>query len=235
MSSANVNAQNMTQIPLDLGHRETLGRDDFLVTPSNQDAVAWIDRWPDWQSHSLIVYGPSASGKSHLASVWAEKSKASYWDMAQDMEKKMSSLDSATIIERADLLIGDEDAETCLFHLYNLAKEGGTNLLLTMTRSPAHLEFCIPDLASRLRASQAVAIESPDDALLSAIIVKLFSDRQVKISPEILRYILPRMDRSFLAARRLVDKADTLALANKKPISIPLMREVLSILSDELS
>ncbi|MGB1077630.1 MAG: HdaA/DnaA family protein [Bdellovibrionales bacterium] len=218
---------NISQIPLDLGHREAFGREDFLVAPSNAEAVAWIDRWPDWQSHILVLYGPSASGKSHLSAVWAQKTGASFWTAEDIISEKTLSDKQSLVIDRADLLIGDIEAETKLFHLYNMAKEQQSSLLMTMAVPPSQLSFCIPDLSSRLRSSQAIGIETPDDALLSAVIVKLFSDRQITISPEVLKYILPRMDRSFDAAKRLVEDADKLALSQKKPISIPIMRQVL--------
>ena len=108
-----------------------------------------------------------------------------------------------------------------------MAKEQQSSLRMTMAVPPSQLSFCIPALSSRLRSSQAIGIDTPDDALLSAVIVKLFSDRQITISPEVLKYILPRMDRSFDAAKRLVEDADKLALSQKKPISIPIMRQVL--------
>ena len=219
---------NISQIPFDLGHREAFGRDDFLVAPSNAEAVAWIDRWPDWQSHILVLFGPSASGKSHLSAVWAQKTNASFWTAEDIISEKTLSDKRSLVIDRADLLIGDAEAETKLFHLYNMAKEQQSSLLMTMAVPPSQLSFCVPDLSSRLRASQAIGIDAPDDALLSAVIVKLFSDRQIKISPEVLRYIIPRMDRSFDAAKQLVADADKLALSQKKPVSIPIMRQVLS-------
>ncbi len=218
----------VSQIPLDLGHRTAFAREDFLVAPSNQEAVSWIDRWPDWQSHIFVLYGPSASGKSHLAAVWAEKSGAKYWRADDAVSDNVFDDNKAIVVDRADLLIGDKEVETKLFHLYNMAKEQQACLLMTMVQSPSQLSFCLPDLSSRLRSSQAVGISSPDDDLLSAVIVKLFSDRQITISPEVLNYVLPRMDRSFNGAIKLVTKADELALSKKKPVSIPLMRQFIS-------
>ena len=223
------NKNKVLQIPLDLGHRVAFGRDDFLVAPSNAAAVGWIDRWPEWPSHILVLYGPKASGKSHLAAVWAEKADAKFWTADDVVSEKTLQGKQSLVIERADLLIGDKDAETKLFHLYNMAKEQQCSLLMTMAVPTSQLSFCIPDLSSRLRSSQAVGIDAPDDELLSAIIVKLFADRQIEISPEVLRYILPRMDRSFSAVQKLVENADMLALSQKKAISIPLMRQVLSV------
>jgi chromosomal replication initiation ATPase DnaA len=107
-------------------------------------------------------------------------------------------------------------------------KERGSSLLITMRSAPGQIEFGLADLASRLRAAPAVAIAPPDDTLLAEVLVKLFADRQLQIEPEMLTYILPRMERSFAAARDIADRVDRLALAEKKAISIPLLRRVLS-------
>lgn len=218
------------QIPLDLGHRPTQGREDFLVAPSNQDAVSWIDNWPDWPAPALILHGPVASGKSHLAAVWKEKCAAAFIDMAtlsscsaDELEKKGKHL----VLDHVDPWFGDRGAETTLFHLYNIMKEQERTLLLTTRMPPAHVNFSVPDLASRLRAAPMATIHPPDDTLLAAVLVKLFSDRQIQIGHDVLNYILPRMERSFAAAHELVASADRLALAEKRPVSIPLIRRVL--------
>lgn len=218
------------QIPLDLGHRPAQGREDFLIAPSNQDAVAWIDRWPDWAAPALVIYGPVASGKSHLAAVWGERSGGAKIDTAMLVEKEASQIAETAehlIIDNIDLWLGDRAAETTLFHLYNLMREEQRSLLLTMNMAPSHISFAIPDLASRLRAAPAAAIQPPDDTLLAALLVKLFADRQLQVSCEVLNYLLPRMERSFAAAHELVREADRLALAEKRPVSVPLVRRVL--------
>ncbi len=218
------------QIPLDLGHRPAQGREDFMVAPSNQDAVIWIDRWPDWPAPAFILYGPVASGKSHLAAVWGEQTKAASIDTAKLIEMNAGEIAETAehlVIDSIDLWLGDRVAETTLFHLYNLMREQHRSLLLTMNMAPTHIEFAIPDLASRLRAAPAAAIQPPDDTLLAALLVKLFADRQLQISCEVLDYLLPRMERSFSAAYELVKDADRLALAEKRPVSVPLVRRVL--------
>lgn len=224
----------MRQIPLDLGHMAAMGREDFLLAPCNRDAVGWIDRWPDWPAPALILHGPAASGKSHLAAVWSHKvGGAGFVPGAAlpggDAEQLMAS-GRHLVVDHIDPWIGDRDAETTLFHLYNMAKERGTTLLLTMRMGPGQVEFSLPDLASRLRAAPAVEIAPPDEMVLAAVLVKLFSDRQIVIGADVLAYILPRMERSFAAAHDLVARADHLALSEKKPVTIPLMRRVLGAL-----
>lgn len=218
------------QLPLNLSHRPAQGRADFLVAPSNEKAVAWIDRWPDWPAPALVIYGPASCGKTHLAAVWKEQTGAAFADtddLAAQSVDKIANMAEHLVFDHIDPWLGDRAAETVLFHLYNLMKEEKRTMLLTMRAAPAHIHFALPDLASRLRAAPAAAIEPPDDALLAALLVKLFSDRQLQVGPEILDYILPRMERSFAAAHDLVAAADRLAMAEKKGISISLIRQVL--------
>lgn len=218
------------QIPLDLSHRPARGRADFLVAPSNRDAVAWIDRWPDWPAPALVIYGPASCGKTHLAAVWKEQTGGAFADtgeLSAQSADKIAAQAQHLALDPIDPWLGDRAAETVLFHLYNLMREEKRTLLLTMRVAPQHIGFALPDLASRLRAAPAAAIEPPDDELLAAILVKLFSDRQLQIGHDVLTYILPRMERSFAAAHDLVAAADRLAMAEKRGISIPLIRRVL--------
>lgn len=218
------------QLTFDLGHRSALGRDDFLIADSNRDAVSWVDLWPEWPAPALVLYGPAACGKTHLAAVWRAQAGAASIppeDLATISADKLFERGQHYLIDPVDPWIGDRAAETTLFHLYNLAKENKRTLLLTMRVPPVRLSFTVPDLASRLRAAPGVAIHAPDEMLLGAVLVKMFSDRQLLIGEDVLNYVLPRMERSFAAARNLVEKADQRALAEKRPLSVPLMREVL--------
>lgn len=223
------------QIPLDLGHRTALGREDFLVAPCNQDAVAWIDRWPNWSTPALVLHGLAASGKTHLAAVWKDHTGACWIDASELTSGDAEILSQGAaplVIDHLDPWIGDLAAETTLFHLYNITKERGTSLMITMRTAPGQIAFALPDLSSRLRAAPVVAIAPPDDTLLAAVLVKLFSDRQLQVGSDVIAYVLPRMERSFAAARDIVDRADRLALGEKRGISVPLMRQVLSITQD---
>lgn len=201
-----------------------------MIAPNNQDAVAWIDRWPDWPAPCLIIHGPAACGKSHLATVWQNRSGAAAIDTAAIASRKARAIAQAgnnLVLDNIDPWFGDHDAETTLFHLYNIMREEGRTMLLTMRMAPVQARFTLPDLASRLRAAPAAAIQPPDDTLLAALLVKLFADRQITPSHDVLDYILPRMERSFAAASTLVEAADRLALSEKRGISVPLMRRVL--------
>ncbi len=221
-----------SQIPFDLGHRTAMGRDDFLIAPNNQDAVAWIDLWPDWPAPVLILYGPIASGKSHLAAVWGEKSNAACvhpGTLNDSTIRQIASAAKHVILEDADKLIGNVEGEKGLFHLYNLFKEEKRSILLTLQEAPVRRSFALPDLASRLRAAPAVAIREPDDVLLGAILVKLFNDRQLRVGQDVINYIVSHMERSFEEAQRIVEAADSRAMIDKRAVSVPLVKEILKL------
>lgn len=224
------------QIPLDLGVRPALGLEDFLIGPSNQDAVGWIDRWPNWPAPMLVINGPAASGKTHLGAVWREKAGAEIIRPEMLLSRSAEQIAEAgdfLLFDGLDPWLGEREAETALFHLYNIFKEEQRSFMITMRMAPAQVEFAIPDLASRFRAAPVANIHAPDDMLLASILIKNFSDRQLKIGNDVIKYTLPRMERSFQAATDVVALADRMALAEKRGISIPLMRKVLSVLQGD--
>ncbi|KAF0145201.1 MAG: regulatory inactivation of DnaA Hda protein, partial [Rhodospirillaceae bacterium] len=123
--------------------------------------------------------------------------------------------------------------ETALLHLFNLARESHAALLLTADMPPARWPLRLPDLRSRLNAQPAAAIAEPDDALMTAVLVKMFADRQIHVNEECLAYLLRRMERSFAAARDVVAAADALALATRRPVSPALLETVLATLEQD--
>ncbi len=222
---------SVTQIPLDLAARPAFGRGDFHVGQSNRDAVGWIDRWPEWPAPILILQGPPASGKSHLAAVWQEQTGASIVSpeaLASHSAATLFDLGPALVLDGLDPWLGDRESETTLFHLYNMLKEEQKTMMVTMRMSANQSDFVIPDLSSRFRAAPCVAIQPPDDMLLASVLIKLFTDHQLRVNNDVISYLLPRMERSFAAARDVVKRADHMALSEKRGISIPLMRKVLA-------
>ncbi|GIL39335.1 HdaA/DnaA family protein [Roseiterribacter gracilis] len=206
------------QIPLDLPHRLALGRDDFLVAPSNESAVAWIDRWPDWPFVILVLHGPAGSGKSHLAQVWRAKSGAS-----TDVNAGVN----AVLVDDAAMAAGDKMLEEGLFHLIERAKARGGKLLLTGREPPSRWNLRLADLRSRLNAAMVVAIEAPDDALLAGVALKLFADRQLEVGVDALDALLTRVERSVDGVARAVEAIDRAALAAKRRVTAQLVRDVL--------
>lgn len=215
------------QLILDLGHRTALGREDFWVADSNRAAVDLIDHWPDWPTRALMLTGPAGSGKTHLAEVWRSASAAGKIDASALTTEAVPALVAAgpLVVEDIDRL--PRASEPALFHLLNLAGEEQAALLLTARPAPAHLGIGLPDLASRLRALYTVALTPPDDRLLGAVLLKLFDDRQLRVSEALIPFLLARMDRSIDAARQLVAALDRASLAGKRPVTVPLAAEIL--------
>ena len=219
------------QIPLDLGHRPALGRDDFLVMPSNELAVEVIDNWPDWRAPAVAIVGPPGSGKSHLCQVWRATTGAAEVTAAALSEREPPELigeASCCVVDDMEAAIdGNAELQRHLFHLYNMMRERSGYLLVSGRSAPARWNVALPDLRSRLSTLPVFELGAPDDMLIEAVLVKMFADRQLKISPEVLRYILPRMERSFESARALVTAIDSFSLEQRRDITIPLVRDVL--------
>ncbi|MBI1214200.1 MAG: DNA replication protein [Alphaproteobacteria bacterium] len=217
------------QLPFDLGHREAFAREDLWVSGANEAAVGWLDKWPDWPAPALVIHGPAASGKTHLSRVWQKKSEAS--DVtAENLSslRGLNELPKALIIDDAEKMAGDAQSETALFHLYNMQKEQGGHMLLTALTPPRDWPFVLPDLKSRLMAAPVVAVGAPDEQLMAVVLTKLFSDRQIFVPQEVVKFILARIERSFAALRAIVDAVDRKALAEKRPVTVPLVREVMN-------
>ena len=209
-----------SQLPLTFDHDAALGIDDFMPADSNRDALAWLMRWPDWSAPALVIHGPEGAGKTHLAMIWAARSRALTLDRQEFSDTLNLDAGKCYLIDPAEP-VADEVA---LLHLYNRVREEGGYLLLTATRPARQWGLMLPDLASRLTAAPSVAITAPEDELLGALLLKMFDDRQLNVPEPVIRYLVTHMERSFAAARRLVDELDRLSLARKSPITIPLAR-----------
>ncbi|MGD9921152.1 MAG: chromosomal replication initiator DnaA [Pseudorhodoplanes sp.] len=206
------------QLALALDHGERLSREDFLSGPSNEVALAAIERWPDWPVGMLAIAGPAGSGKSHVASIWAALSGARILS-ARAMQTPMlpdALATGALVLE--DCAPGGFD-ERALFHLLNLVREQKGYLLMTARTVPTLWEVALPDLSSRLRAMPAIPLSMPDDALLRAVMVKLFADRQLAVDENLVSYLLTRVGRSFAAVQEAVQTLDREALQRKRPVN----------------
>lgn len=213
------------QLAFALPHSESFAREDFLIGAPNEAALAMIERWPDWPDRTLALIGPEGAGKSHLAAIWAELAGA----------RRVSArvLGETVLLDElatGALVIEDASAgldERALFHLLNLVREEAGFLLITAQAPPASWSIELPDLASRLRAIPVLALDVPDDALLRALMVKLFADRQLEVDEPLIRYLATRIERSFAAARHAVEELDREALRQQRPVTRALAAELL--------
>jgi chromosomal replication initiation ATPase DnaA len=217
------------QLVLALRHVPAAGREDFLVSGSNAEAAAWVDRWPDWPigAPGLNLHGPEGAGKSHLAAVWAGAAGALTIDPhTLDPDGVRDRLGDAghVVLDPFDELVDG----VAVLHLYNTVAER-EGAVLILSRTPlARLALGPADLLSRLSALPAVRIGPPDDALLVGIMAKQFRDRQVAVEPAVLGFLARRMERSFAAAGRLVDRLDRLSLSEGRRITTAQARRALA-------
>ncbi len=214
------------QLALSLPHAESLAREDFLSGVSNSAALNFVERWPDWPDRALALVGPEGAGKSHLASIWADIAGA-----RRVSARALGEINLPAALATGALVIEDAGApldERALFHVLNLMRQQEAYILITARRAPASWRVELPDLASRLRAVPIVELSAPDDALLRAVLVKLFADRQLAVDESLVGYLASRIERSFGSARAAVEEIDREALRLKRPVTRALAAELLS-------
>ena len=211
------------QLAFDLPSKPALGRDDFFVSPGNAVAVATIENVPSWPDGKLVLSGPEGSGKTHLTHVWAAQSGATVLS-ARDLDQAdvPRLAQSPVAVEDVPEIADNSAAQAGLFHLHNLALTDGQPLLLTGRSAPSHWGLSLPDLQSRMAGAHLVSLAPPDDALLAALLAKLFHDRQITPKPDVIPYLVAHIDRSFQAAAAMVSQLDRAAMAQSCAISRPL-------------
>ena len=212
------------QLTFDLPARAALGRDDFFVSPANADALGAVERFADWPQGRLMLVGDAGAGKSHLAHVFAALSQGRVVDAGALSPGGLPDLAHGPLaLDGADRVAD----ETSLFHLHNLMAERNQAFLMTARQPPARWRLGLPDLASRLSAVPLARLEPPDDGLLAAVLAKQFADRQLTPPPNLIPYLVTRMERSLAEAARLVAALDAASLSERRNISRALAADVL--------
>ncbi len=215
----------LNQLLLEFNYKTTFNEHDFYLSKSNSNAFNLINKWPNWGKRILNISGEKFSGKSHLANIFKSKSKA--------FLIKGNSIDNSIfkIFKLYESIIID-DFEDCkeekiLYSIFNLIDQDNKYLLINSLKPINQMNFILPDLASRSKNCLYAEIENPDDELLFAIILKNFSDRQIKIEKKIVNFIISRIDRSYRKIDEFIYKIDELSLKKKKPINFKTIKEIL--------
>jgi chromosomal replication initiation ATPase DnaA len=213
------------QLPFRFEVSADYGRDRFIVSASNREALSVIDRWPNWPNNILALIGPTGSGKTHLGSIWTRVAHATSLS-PKNLDHALLSRHpdgGAFLLEDANQYQSEED----FFHLINETRRKRHTLLITAPTEPARWRVSLPDLKSRLAAINVARLEFPDDMLIESVLEKLFEDRQLAATPEVLNYLMRRMDRTLHNAAELVSTLDAAALAKRTPITIAVARAAL--------
>jgi chromosomal replication initiation ATPase DnaA len=215
-----------TQLSLALAFAPIHSRENFIVSAANAEAVAFIESWPDWSVSIAALYGPAGSGKSHLASIWQTMSGARRL-LASEVTPSMFGEQQATIVEDIDAQDATEERDTALFAAMQTAGPD-VPLLLTGTAPPPHWPYILPDLASRFSALVALPLRTPDEHVLAGLAHKLFADRQLAVSDEVIERMLLVLERSPAALRVFVAELDAAALSEARPVSPSMVRRLLA-------
>ena len=217
------------QLSLDIRLRPPGGAGPFLVGCGNAEAFQRVMAWPDWPGHALVVQGDGCAGKTHLCLAWQVRSDAVVGrgsDIAELLEAQIAA-PSPVAVDDIDSIAGNPEAERALLHLYNLVGQHRRHLLMTARQAPARIAWGLPDLRSRLRSTVVAMLRQPDDTLLRRLLTKLFEDRQLAVAPDVPGFLARRIERSFAAAVAVVDRFDREGLRLRRPVTVPLARELL--------
>ncbi len=215
------------QLAFDLPFIEGLGVEDFHLSPFNNAAFRIVSGWPNWPDPVAVIIGPEGSGKSHLASIWVQRTSATVLTVNDLQINTVTNIktSSALLIEDMDRLHIDENA---VFHLLNLVREEGGHLMITGRERPDRWGVKLPDLLSRLRLAPLVEIAPPDDTLFRVLLAKLLHDRQLIVEPNVIEYLTLRIERSFASAKNIVAALDKLSLSKNRAITRAVAGQVLS-------
>jgi chromosomal replication initiation ATPase DnaA len=219
------------QLPLAFEAKRSFARSDFVPGAANDDALALIEAWPEWPGRISAVWGPPGSGKTHLAEIWRALAQASALAARELTVEMVADLapGQAFVMDDADAVEGG----AALFHLLNFVNQSGGWLLMTGVEPPQRWRTRVPDLHSRLTAVPGTALQAPDEALIARVLLKLFGDRQLKLPEALIDYLVPRLRRSFADAERIVVLIDTLALQQKRNVSVEIGAQALRLLEAE--
>ena len=216
------------QLILKFPSHQAYKKEDFYVSPGNQEAYDFINSWPRWIKKIVNIFGPSGSGKSHLASIL--KNKTSYLKInSNELNEKIFTrykIKEALIIENLD----EKISEKLLFALWNVAMQDNKYLMITSKKPIDSYKFKLKDLTSRVKSSLIIGIKLPSDDLISVIIAKSFSDKQIKVEKKHIDYIIKRIDRSYEKISQFILTLDKYSLKKRKPFSLKLIKEVLKMM-----
>ena len=216
------------QLILKFPSHQAYKKEDFYVSPSNQEAYDFINSWPGWIKKTVNIFGPSGSGKSHLASIL--KNKTSYLQInSNELNEKIFTrykTKEALIIENLDKKI----SEKLLFSLWNVALQDNKYLMTTSKKPISSYKFKLKDLESRVKSSLIIGINLPNDDLISVILAKNFSDKQIKVEKKHIDYIIKRIDRSYEKISQFIFTLDKYSLKKGSPFSLKLIKEVLKMI-----
>ena len=202
--------------------------EDFYVSSGNQEAYDFVNSWPKWVKRIVNIFGPSGSGKTHIASILSKKTSVLKIESINLDEKVFFRFKTkeALVIENID----EKISENLLFSLWNIALQDNKYVLITSKKSIGTYRFKLPDLKSRAKSAISIGIKLPSDDLISVILAKNFSDKQIKVEKKHIDFIIKRIDRSYEKISQFISILDKYSLKKGTPFNLKLIKEVLKMI-----
>ena len=218
---------DLNQLLLKFDLKQNYKNDDFYVNKSNFFAYSLIEKWPKWEKNILNVHGEKYSGKTHLSNIFQKKYKA-YKIKAKDFNNEV--LREFKIFENLILDDFDENIdEKLMYTLFNVADQDNKYILINSLIPINEFKFKLADFISRAKNCIFAKIDKPDDELMFAILLKNFSDRQIKVEKKLIDFIIKHIDRSYGKIYEFVYKLDEISLKKKKSIDFKIIKEALKV------
>ena len=216
---------DLNQLLLNFNHKQNFHDQDFFVSKSNFYAYEIIDNWPKWEKNILNIHGEKYSGKTHLANIFINKHKGKKINSKSftDDDIKKLKIHENIILDSYNNNID----ERLLYALFNLVDQSNKYLIINSLKPINEMTFKLNDIKSRSKNCLFAKIDNPDDELIFALILKSFSDRQIKIDKKIIDFITKRIDRSYSKIVDFIYKVDELSLKKKKAINLKTIKEIL--------
>lgn len=218
---------DLNQLLLNFNQQQNFNSNDFFVSKSNYFAFKLIDSWPRWEKNIINIWGEKYSGKTHLAEIFKKKHKAYYVT-----EKEINNEILKSIKIHQNIIIDNFENKTdekFIYTLFNLIDHDNKYLIINSNKPITNMNFQLPDLISRAKNCLLAEIKKPDDELIFALIIKNFSDMQIKIERRLIEYIVKRIDRSYSKISDFIYKVDEISLKKKKSINIKIIKELLQV------
>lgn len=221
----------MQQLLLDFPHNTQYLTEDYIVTDSNSAAYDIISSWPyRWgvypYQYFVLLHGSNSSGKTHLAHIWQRRSRAYFVNPNEELLEPILDNYGYFILEDIDNKIWEENY---LFHIFNKFHELKKYTLFTSKLSPLEINFTLKDLNSRIKSILSISIACPSEELLKIMLLKHFSERELKVPLEVINFLVTRIPRECSEIIHIVDLIDKAALLNKRNITIPLVKDILEV------
>ena len=216
---------DLNQLLLNFNQNQNFNYDDFYVSKSNYYAFKLIESWPKWEKNIVNIYGEKYSGKSHLAEIFKQKHKA-----LKFTEKQLNNQFFKSLKLHENLILENFENKTnekMMYSLFNLVDQDNKYLIINSNIPLIQMKFKLPDLSSRAKNCILAEIKDPDDDLIFALILKNFSDMQIKIEKRLIDYIVKRIDRSYRKISNFIYKVDEISLKKKKSINFKIIKNLL--------